>query len=101
MQWQADRTSARSRAPVWRTRRLRGLAQAPEYRNAPSTSGKVLQGLQDKSVRKSVAEIADQDVCVESHIKHAVDDTFTGEKVLHASQVALDDALTQDTRSMP
>ena len=48
---------------------------------APSTSGKVLQALQGKSVCKAVTEIADQDGGVESRIKDVVDDALTGDKV--------------------
>ena len=50
----------------------------------PSTSDKILQALQDKSVRKALVEIADQDRSVESRVKHAVDDAITDKKVRKA-----------------
>ena len=48
---------------------------------APSAPDKVLQALEDRSVRKAVADIAQLDVGIESRIKWAVDNALTGDSV--------------------
>ena len=61
------------------------------------TSDKILEALQDKTVRKAVAEIADEDGDIESRIKCAVDDALTGNKVRLTILAAVADALTKPT----
>ena len=55
---------------------------------------RVLGALQYKSYRKAVAEISNQEVGVESSIKHAVDDALTTGMRQTALQVAKDVPLT-------
>ena len=64
---------------------------------ASSTSDKVLKVLEDTQVRKTVFEIADKDMSVESRIKCAVDDALTGDNVRLEISAAMADALTKAT----
>ena len=65
-----------------------------EVPTALSTFNKVLQALQEKSVRKAVAEITDQDVGAESSIKLVADDALTGGKIQQTIKAAVTVALT-------